>query len=805
MRNDPDYGGPTFEQRRAVYASFGLSPENVREVESMVAGSGAREVARAALRNVPVIHVSQKNGGSRTFESHTCELVYAYELELDHDVLGYYAQVPCRRVERVTSLGRRHISSATLDFLVFRTRHIELVECKQEEWLVEKKWERDGNSWLHQPYGKWAEARGLRFVVWTSPVPCGIYQRNLEACYSVLTDRPEVHPDSIVHRVQAHISSYAATLDEIRAAIPQFSQRTALWMLANGRAFAPLKSVPIEMSDRFKLYSSKEQAEQLDAVTLDRIRERQHQPVVTDPSLSASATDFMKARQRLERLQQIAAGLLPQTKRMQALQKKVDAALCDGRTAISACLTNYAKSGNRSRRVLDQHVEAMEKVVELGWNTGKVRRPKDLFYEFEDECRRVGVEPCGRAALDVLRRRQSLAKRALMTGGLRAYQAQRTRTDPRSRSLPPLGYGQVLHIDSSDFDVRTAPDLVSMFPAAKPRFYIGVDGASEMPMSHSLIYGPARTDGLALLLREHVQRHGFLPKMIHLDRGSENRSKWIEDFCLGRISLRYSPTAGSQWNGIAEAAILRVNQGVADHMAGSTLPDKFGRAVDGKFKSRANARTAFTEVCAEFDRVVYGDMPEIPNAEDVTPAERVKELSGRYGCFGTPCEWSEEFLIQTSIAVKIKSNLDKRKGVRTEEGWYTSDELLSAMLDCEVQELRSDCADPNVMYVKVGLRWIKAYHNRLQSTAALTQRELQHDLLEAPSRRSNARRRREGVARKAHSRRQLALAAAHSTAHLRPRVTEPKPEPEIESNVSQKNVLVRQAATVEPFDEKEDF
>lgn len=801
MKNDPEYGGPTADQRRSVYERAGISAENIREIEAMVRGSGSRQVAKAALTNVPVVHVSHKNGSSRTFESHTCELVHAYELELDPAVIGYYAQVPCRRVERFTSQGKRHVSTATIDFLVFRRSTIELVECKLEQWLADHEWPRDGQAWQHPIYAAWAESRGLQFLVWTPPVPCGVYQKNLEACYSVVTDEPEMHGDVVVSRVQAHIKQYAATLEEIRAAVPKFTDRTALWMIGRGLAFAPLKSTPIQLSDRFKLHSSKEQADQLDERMLFLAREHQSQAHVTDPVLAASATDFRRARERLERLERMNQGMVPFTRRMRALQRRVDLAEADGVSPLAACLTNFAKSGNRTRRVLDEHLQAMESVVTLRWNTGKVRRPKDLLYEFEDECRRLGVEPCGRAGLDVLRRRQGTAKRALLTGGLRAYQAQRPSTDPRTRSLTPLGYGQVLHIDSSDFDVRTAPDLVSCLPAAKPKFYIGIDGASQMPMSHSLIYGPARSDGLALLLREHVQRHGFLPKMIHLDRGPENRSKWIEEFCFGRISIRYSPTAASQWNGIAETAIRRANQGAADHMVGSTLPDKFGRAVDGKFKSRQNARTIFAQVCSEFDKVVYGDMPEIPNQEDLTPSEIASELISRYGHFGTPCKWSDDFAVQTSIPIKARGKCDRRKGVRTDDGWYASDELFRSMRESKVQELRSDCADPSILHVKIGGVWIKAYHSKIQSDAALTSRERLFELLEAPKRRANARRRREGVARKAHARRQFAAASINATAHLCP------PEEMAESTSQQSQFIdsLQEDEFIEAFDEAEDF
>ncbi|MCT7149573.1 hypothetical protein M1196_23285, partial [Salmonella enterica subsp. enterica serovar Oranienburg] len=83
------------------------------------------------------------------------------------------------------------------------------------------------------------------------------------------------------------------------------------------------------------------------------------------------------------------------------------------------------------------------------------------------------------------------------------------------------GYGHTLHIDSSQFDARTAPEVVKAFDGHIPWFYIGVDGATRGPLARAFYFGKARTDGIALLMRDFVRRHGFLPRVIILDRGSD--------------------------------------------------------------------------------------------------------------------------------------------------------------------------------------------------------------------------------------------------------------------------------------------
>lgn len=765
MTTDPEFGGPPFEVRQQLYAQMQLSQRACSVIESMVAESGLRPVANAALTNVRVRHNSIKNGKPRVVESHTCELVFAYELEFDPSVIGYYVQVPCRHILRTTQHGRPHVSTAHLDYLVFRRDGIDLVECKQRGWLdrqaalANTSWHHNGECWDYPPYRDWAAEHGLAFRVWVAPEPPGVYLQNIEACYAQMRQPLDIRDQAVVAKVVSLIDEHPASIATLTAEIPEFRPRLALWMLANSVAYGAWKSTPVSQQERFILYGSSEQAELADAALLKSVVARTTQPSVTDPILLASSTDTEKARERLARLELIASGELPSTRRMEQLARKVRTAVACGQSPLSACLTRYASSGNRSPRLLPQHEQAIETIIARYWNTGKVHRAKDLFYEFERECQHLGVTPCGKWRLDARRRSENPLRHALSTGGFRAYHAVRSSTDPRMRSMAPLGYGQILHIDSSDLDVRCAPDLMRFFPAAKAKFYIGLDGATGDTMAHALIFGAARTDGLALLIREYVKRHGFLPKMIHVDRGPENTSHWMGEFCEGRISLRHSPTAGSAWNGIAENAIKQVNEQVAHRLIGSTAPDQMGRKVDGRFKSKSNARTDFTAVTEQFLAFVYGDMPNTPGADGMTPEEKKSQLLATYGAMGTPCPWNDDFVIQTSIKMRHAKSPNVQRGIRTADGWFSSDELLAALRTHKPTEVRSDPGYPEVLYVKVCGRWIKAFLNRVQSMASLSYDEKLFELLWAPIARARSRKHKNAISRARYDRRLLAEVA----------------------------------------------
>lgn len=779
MTTDPEFGGPSCEDRQQLYAQMQLSPTACSVIESMVAESGRRPVANAALTNVRVRHNSIKNGKPRVVESHTCELVFAYELEFDPGVIGYYVQVPCRRVLRTTQHGRHHVSTAHLDYLVFRRDGIELIECKQRGWLdkqaalAKTSWHRNGECWDYPPYRDWATEHGLAFRVWVAPEPPGVYLQNLEACYGLLNQPLDVREEAVVGKAVALLDEQPASIAALTDEISGFQPRLALWMLANAVAFGALKSTPINQDERFLLYGSRAQAEQVDATLLKTINAGIAQPSVDDPLLLASSTDIEKARERLARLELIAAGELASTRRMEQLARKVRNAIARGQSPLSACLTKYANSGNRTSRLLPQHEQAIETVIARYWNTGKVERAKDLFFEFEKECEQRGVAPWGRSRLEARRRSESPLRHALNTGGFRAYHAVRSSTDPRTRSMAPLGYGQVLHIDSSDLDVRCAPDLMRFFPAAKAKFYIGLDGATGDTMAHAMIFGAARTDGLALLMREYVKRHGFLPKMIHVDRGPENTSHWMHEFCEGRISLRHSPTAASAWNGIAENAIKQVNEQVAHRLVGSTAPDQKGRKVDGRFKSRSNAKTGFATVLEQFIAFAYDDLPNTPRADGLAPIDKKRQALASFGVMGTPCQWNDDFVIQTSIRLRQSISSNVRRGIRTADGWFASDELLAALRTQKPAQVRSDPGYPEVLYVQIGGRWLKAFHNRVQNMALLSDSEKLFELLLAPIARAKSREDKNVISRARHDRRQLAEAARAGEQDSVPPLQEP--------------------------------
>lgn len=737
-----EVGGLDEQTRRGIYAAAGLMQENVRSIEEAIEGSCQKEVGTGALTNVVTRFDSLKNGSPRTLESHTCELPFAYELELDPDVLGYYVQVPCVGIVRRRSDGRLHVSSAHIDFLVLRKSSVELVECKQEEWLRKKigeehpDWSEVEGGWTCKPYEEWAKARGIAFKVWVGPKHPAIHLQNLTAIYDAkrlpCTDY-EVRACETAARL---IEKRPQSIADLQNTSAGFTSRVALLMLAQAYAFGPCRSVSIGQQSKFYLFPTLCQAEVYANAVAAEVSERLRSlGELGDETLTASRKDLENGRRRLERVDRYLNGLdLAPTKLVKRLAKAVRQARSAGKSALAVCLTRYHASGNKVPRLPEKYLALRRTIIEEYWNRGRVSCQRDACHIYATECERLGIPVAGLTALRKAIRGENPQRNALASGGMRAFQRVRRNTDPRHTSAAPLGYGEIAHIDSTPIDMRMVDSSTGEVLRLRSTFYIAIDGSSGYPLAFVLIFGPSRTEGLAILMRQIVRRHGFLPRTIHVDRGPENTSKWMERFCEGSISVRYSPTAGSAWNQLAESANNYANTQVSHRLFGSTLPDSKGRSVDGRYKSLKTARMSFVEVNELIEKYVHGDMPHSPGGDNLSPIERRQASLDQFGCMGAKRELDDAFLLATAIPLGRAVKLTERGSVRIEEGVYTSMELQAEIKGRrKVEEARIDCEDPAILYVRIDGRWIKAFHRSVQSVASEDRLERIFDMCFAPT------------------------------------------------------------------------
>ena len=171
---------------------------------------------------------------------------------------------------------------------------------------------------------------------------------------------------------------------------------------------------------------------------------------------------------------------------------------------------------------------------------------------------------------------------------------------------------------------------------------------------------------------------------------------------------------------------------VFSKLTGSTRPDQFGRAVDGKFKSPKNARIQFSVLAQGFTTFLYNDLANCPNDDNVSPQELALELRAFGEFCGKPASLDAAFLILTSVSTGTTPCIE-RGYVRTSDGKFSSIEFQNASKNVKrVDELKRDCVNPSVMYARIGTSWHQVFNRAVHTYGQVPDAEKLWMLLTRP-------------------------------------------------------------------------
>lgn len=714
----------------------GLTVDQRWHILEVASSSPARKPGKGALHNVVTYFNSVKCGQLITLESHTVEHLFALTLELDPDVLGYFPQVACKGVR----FGN-HVRSGTLDFLVVRTRCVELVECKagsaRDRLLSAKSGEWvdvDGNL-QNLAYGPWARERGMEHVLWLSPSPVDTLLRNLQVIYNEVRVVPANEAKALGRRIQAHLADGPRSLDWMIETIEGFSVSRAAILLGTRCVFGPVEHVPLTDTSNFFLTMSQAQAIEIGGNFYAVAKQSRNQ--LSSAFATATLVDATNAEKRLALIQSAHAKGTAVPRHLREIARNVAEARSRGENELEQCLTRFHSSGNRISRLTPVQEKRTAEVIRA-YAAGKYRQKKDAYAALKDACKSDGESPQSRQAFQrKLDDRRIELRKILATQGMRGYQKNRPRSDARDRSGAALAKHGTLHVDSTKADVRVVGDDGVDDSAESALLYLGTDEATDLPMAHSFVFGPARRDGLAILIRNYVRRNGRLFNSLFVDRATENESHFLRALALRyQFSVFVSPTAGSSFNSNVERYFFRFNSQVSHELDGSTDPDKAGRSMDGKFKSYKTARHRFETVQRVAEETLYEHFPTVPLQGFASPAERGAHADLLFPSAGLHALIDEEFLFRTAIPHSSNKYVPGR-GFEVYGRYFNSNELRELDASFDVEELRVDPEDPCFIWVRTNLGTFKAFCNLIGPTAhtSLLERSFKgmYDRLYAPS------------------------------------------------------------------------
>jgi putative transposase len=266
--------------------------ESIAEIRS--APPSRRVQGRAS--NVSGTYPSQKMGLTIQFESHKVELWAIYLMEHDPNVLEYYDQPSCFKIQYSNKAGRKIGHYHTPDFFVLSNESAAWVEWKTEAEL-EKLSEKYPTRYLQSADGAWrcppgeayASPLGLEYHVRTDASLDPIYIQNLIFLEDYLRFKTDSNP-SIQALVKERVKTAPGiTLANLLASESQIGANDVYAMLVLDQLYVALSDVPLVQHERVRLYPDRQ--------TYDTYLESSQHKTTT--SLTLTAPPILVANTRL--------------------------------------------------------------------------------------------------------------------------------------------------------------------------------------------------------------------------------------------------------------------------------------------------------------------------------------------------------------------------------------------------------------------------------------------------------------------------------------------------------------------------
>lgn len=705
------------EIREECYSNLHLSAPVRTELEKAISASPAKGVGKGrSIYSMRTLGASPKSDKGTDTASHTVEQVHKWECEISSNVLAFYTQVPIKHVVRMRN-GRRHVSNSRLDGLVFTKEAILLRECKTESWLKaavtdHPDWEHKDGRYIHVPLNDWSNSRGVKFEAWYPLEPSGPYGSNLSTLApSLLLNRDPEFLNQAELVLELLGDGRPCNLSSLLTQKSGVSYSHIEYLLSKERIFGTLRSKLLSQDD-FIIGADRDTVRAIDDQGMT-VLSLLDSPAVVKSWLNTAPTKHIEfAVKRLDLLKKMEQGAQPWTRDMRSLRESIGEAWADPGETLRLLLPNFGRCGNRLPRLAEGSYELINAFSER-FEKGEWQCHLEAWGDYLKESEEKGIEPASKTTLYSALRDTDPAKRALATGGVRAFQQKRQRTQPSKRSTPSIKVRHTVHIDSTTLDIRTRLCADEKELVTRGWVYVCRD-AHGMPLARSFVLDSPRTQGVALLWRDYVSRWYELPVMVHEDCGPDQTSDWHIEFARGRFDLRLQQAGNSRANQPAEDLQNHINSTVCHRLEGNTLSDRRGRAVDGKFKSVRTVRHMFSFVTAAIDEFLWSDAPRMLNKQLDTYDEEAKNLISIYGSGGRPVAYDDDFLIATSIEAK-SWKFSEKNGIRTTDGYFLNSEMQVLLRTSRPSKVLADSSNPALLWVMVGDVWFRAWRSDASS------------------------------------------------------------------------------------------
>lgn len=272
----------------------------------------------------------------------------------------------------------------------------------------------------------------------------------------------------------------------------------------------------------------------------------------------------------------------------------------------------------------------------------------------------------------------------------------------------------VVHIDhtQADVEIMSEHDGKSL---GRPWLSIASDADRRYVLAWSISFRSPDTATTLGLIRDVVRRHGRLPAILVLDNGADFRSASMAHFCtVYSIIKRMRPPGQPRAGSVCERLFGTVNTEFLHRLRGNTDLMKKVRTVTGSAfpekNSRWSLRTLKVALGFFIDDVYHKDQHP---ALLTSPAEAFESGMRQHGRRHSRQVNDDQTLeVLTSPFVDRQTRiLCRRTGVKVDETYYHALALQEPRFDGQKCLVRQHPSNIDIVWVKVGREWIKAYRS----------------------------------------------------------------------------------------------
>lgn len=409
--------------------------------------------------------------------------------------------------------------------------------------------------------------------------------------------------------------------------------------------------------------------------------------------------------------------------------ERQQAALLVGGNEILALVPHTRQRGNRTPRLSQEQIDAMEQIYQSKWRTHEARSFKVCHLTLIALCHDQNITaPSYPTLIAFIRSKTTENDVRIRLGHRMAYQ-QSEFVDTLHFDSPIHGSRpfQYVHIDHTQADIelisrRTGESL------GRPWLTLAVDAWSRRIVGLYLTFDPPSYHSVMMVLRDIVRRHGRLPECIITDNGKDFLSTAFEAFLqVMGVHLRLRPAGRPRFGSVLERVFGRANTEYLHNLAGNTKLTKHVRMLTGKHLPVNFAQWTLESLYhgLSYWAFEYYDQENHP-ALDQSPRAAFQRGQAESGSrLHRHIQFNREFLIATCPPVDREGmrSIDRQRGVKVNSLYYWNSQFRSPKFSGKRFQVRYDPWDAASVYVRIDHEWMQATCRTFAGMGPLTEAE----------------------------------------------------------------------------------